>query len=288
MIRELRTLIAVAREGNFAAAGNKVGLTQAAVSAQMQRLESELGFALFDREGRTARLNKRGLQTLQQTQELIRLYGNLGRTTDAGTDATPITIGAIASAQRTLLPDALSKFFRQYPQQVIRVVPGVSMQLVDLVDAGEIDIAIVIRPPFSMHSDMRWTSLAQEPYRLIAPRSVHGDDWVALLTTQPFIRYDRHSFGGRQVEHFLRRMHFTVHEICEVDELEAITKLVANRVGVALVPETAANRRWPASVRAINLKEHTFHRDIGLVHRQGMALSETKTALVQQITRQSW
>ena len=57
MIRELKTLVAVAREGTFAAAGQKIGLTQAAVSAQMQRLEGELGFELFDRSGRSARLN---------------------------------------------------------------------------------------------------------------------------------------------------------------------------------------------------------------------------------------
>jgi len=50
MIKELKTLIAVAREGTFAAAGNRIGLTQAAVSAQMQRLEAELGFQIFDRK----------------------------------------------------------------------------------------------------------------------------------------------------------------------------------------------------------------------------------------------
>ena len=73
MIRELKTLIAVSTEGTFAAAGNKIGLTQAAVSAQMQRLEQSLGFALFDRTGRSATLNAAGLQTLSQATELIRL-----------------------------------------------------------------------------------------------------------------------------------------------------------------------------------------------------------------------
>ena len=116
MIRELRTLVAVAREGSFAAAGNKVGLTQAAVSAQMQRLEGELGYALFDREGRSARLNRRGQQTLLRAQELIWLYANLGHSADAPAAAAPIAIGAIASAQRTLLPDALAAFYREHPQ----------------------------------------------------------------------------------------------------------------------------------------------------------------------------
>ncbi|EPM97022.1 LysR family transcriptional regulator, partial [Pseudomonas syringae pv. actinidiae ICMP 18804] len=60
MIKELKTLIAVAREGTFAAAGDRIGLTQAAVSAQMQRLEAQLGVELFDRKGRSAQLNRMG------------------------------------------------------------------------------------------------------------------------------------------------------------------------------------------------------------------------------------
>jgi len=283
MIRELRTLVAVAREGSFAAAGNKVGLTQAAVSAQMQRLEGELGYALFDREGRSARLNRRGQQTLLRAQELIRLYANLGHSADAPAAAAPIAIGAIASAQRTLLPDALAAFYREHPQQLVRIVPGVSMHLVDLVDAGEIDMAVVIRPPFSMQSDLRWTSLAREPYRLIMPRGTRGDDWTELLASQPFIRYDRHSFGGRRVDHFLRRLHLTVREICEVDERDAIVKLVAQRAGVALIPQTSAYRHWPAGVRAIDLGAQTFHRDVGLVHRQDAVLSAAQQGLAERI-----
>ena len=69
MIRELKTLIAVAQHGTFAAAGQRIGLTQAAVSAQMKRLEAELGVALFERSGRAAVLTQRGQETLQQAQE---------------------------------------------------------------------------------------------------------------------------------------------------------------------------------------------------------------------------
>jgi DNA-binding transcriptional LysR family regulator len=283
MIRELKTLVAVAREGTFAAAGDKIGLTQAAVSAQMQRLEAELGFALFDRKGRTARLNQMGHQILLQAQELIRLYNNLG-STPVGLPATIlVSIGAIASVQRSLLPDALAKFHRQYPGCRTRVIPGLSMELVNLVDAGEIDMAAIIRPPFSLQSDLRWTALASEPFRLIVPRGVPGDDWAELLSGQPFIRYDRASFGGRQVDRFLKGMHFALREICEVDELEAIVKLVANGVGVALVPQTETYRRWPTTVRAIDLGQHTFHRDIGLVHRAIPNLSEPVRVLVQLI-----
>ncbi|CAG9275139.1 LysR substrate-binding domain-containing protein [Paraburkholderia unamae] len=283
MIRELKTLVAVAEQGTFAAAGQKIGLTQAAVSAQMQRLEAELGFALFDREGRAARLNAMGQQILAQAHEVIRLYENLSSSA-AGPAATGrVTLGAIASVQRALLPAALAEFHRRCAGCRTRVIPGLSMELIHLVDAGEIDMAAIIRPPFAVQSDLRWTSLAREPFRLIAPRHVKGGDWAALLASQPFIRYDRASFGGRQVDRFLRRMHCTVQDVSELDELEAIVELVANGVGVALVPQTVAWRRWPAKVRALDLGQHTFHRDIGLVHRAPGTLGEPARLLIQLI-----
>ncbi|ABB08102.1 LysR family transcriptional regulator [Burkholderia lata] len=283
MIRELKTLVAVAREGTFAAAGNRIGLTQAAVSAQMQRLEAELGFALFDRQGRSARLNEMGHHVLDQAQALIGLYENLSSTAPGSPATARVTIGAIASVQSALLPAALADFHRRHPACRTRVIPGLSIELVNRVDAGEIDMAAIIRPPFSLQSDLHWTTLVQEPFRLIVPRSVKGKDWADLLASEPFVRYDRASFGGRQVDRFLRKMHIAVRDTCELDELDAIVKLVENGVGVAIVPQTAVYRRWPASVRAIDLGHHTFHRDIGLVHRARRTMSEPAQMLAQLI-----
>jgi DNA-binding transcriptional LysR family regulator len=271
MIRELRTFMAVAREGTFARAGDKVGLTQAAVSAQMQRLEAELGFALFERTGRSARMNAQGQRTLAQAQELVRLYEKLGSADEGAHADVLVRIGAIASAQRGPVADALARFHKAMPDYRTQVVPGVSMHLLDRVDAGDIDMAVIIRPPVALQADLRWTALAHEPFRLLVPRGVPGQDWAKLLATQPFLRYDRSSFGGRQVDRFLRTARLSVREASELDELDAIVRLVAKGVGVALVPETAAQGRWPAGVRAIDLGRHTFHRDIGLVQRRTQA-----------------
>lgn len=286
MIHELKTLVAVAREGTFAAAGNRIGLTQAAVSAQMRRLETELGFALFDRVGRSARLNKAGQRTLSQAQELIRLYGALGAAPLGQADGVLVNVGVIASLQNSALPDALAKFHRRYPGCRTRVIPGLSIELVDRVDAGEIDVAAIIRPAFALHGDLSWTLLAHEPFRLIVPRDVPGEDWMALLAGRPFIRYDRASFGGRQVSRFLRDRNLAPHEVCEADDLDVIVKLVAHGVGVALVPQTATQRRWPVAVRPIDLGRHTFHRDVGLVHRAPRLLEDPVKALVRMLAMQ--
>jgi DNA-binding transcriptional LysR family regulator len=283
MIRELKTLIAVAREGTFAAAAQKIGLTQAAVSAQIARLEAELGLELFDRTGRNAVLNPIGHQTLLQAQEMVKLYNNLGSFTPEAQAPQLVTMGAIASIQRMLLPSALAAFCRQCPQFRTRVLPGLSMALLDQVDAGEIDLAVIIHPAFSLQSDLKWVPLAGEPYRLLVPKKTPNEDWQSLITSQPFIRYDRASFGGRQVDRFLRKLHLSPREVCELDELEAIAKLVGNGAGVALVPQTLGHKAWPAGVRALDLGEHTFYRDIGLVHHAKRNVNEPVMELARII-----
>src|SRR5471032_825996 len=74
MMRELKTFLAVVRFGTFASAGAHIGLTQSAVSAQIQRLEEDLGFPLFDRTGRSATLNAAGKQTVDTAEELLSVY----------------------------------------------------------------------------------------------------------------------------------------------------------------------------------------------------------------------
>ncbi|MCG3102087.1 LysR substrate-binding domain-containing protein, partial [Enterobacter sp. DRP3] len=149
----------------------------------------------------------------------------------------------------------------------VRIVPGVSLSLLGQVDAGEVDMALLIRPPFALPPELGWQPLLREEVVLAMPAAMALAPWREVLAAQPFIRYDRASFGGRQVDRFLRKMHIAVRDTCELDELDAIVKLVEHGVGVAIVPQTAVYRRWPAGVRAIDLGHHTFHRDIGLVHR---------------------
>lgn len=287
MIRELKTFVAVAQAGSFAAAGDRIGLTQAAVSAQMQRLEAHLGFTLFERTGRSAHLNRRGAELLAQAQALLQQFARLGAPAQDDGRAVRLCIGAIASVQRAGLPAVLAGFHRAWPGSHSRLVPGLSMDLADQVDAGELDLAIVIRPPFALQSDLRWTTLESEPFRLLVPCTTPGEDWRALLTQQPFIRYDRTSFGGRLVDRFLRQQALPVQEVCELDELDAIVGLVAQGLGVALVPQTAAQTttpgRWPAGVRAVDLGPQTFHRDIGLLHRDRDTLGEAVRDLIDRI-----
>lgn len=267
MIPELRTLIAVARHGTFAAAGDRVGLTQAAISGHVRRLEEALGFPLFERTGRSATLNAAGLRTLERAEDIVSRFDALANVTQAEDWAGSLAIGAIASAQAIMLPLALASFRESFPHCRVHLAPGVSLDLMDQVDAGKLDLAVLIRPPFDLPADLQWGSLEREEYVLLVPASVEGDDWRTIVSVQPFIRYDRTSFGGRQVERLLRTTSTRPREWLEVDDLHAIVAVVGRGLGVAIAPLTQMTTPLPPNVRAVSLGRDVIHREIGVLAR---------------------
>lgn len=284
MLSELKTFIAVCRYGTFAATGERIGLTQSAVSSQIKRLEQSLGFALFDRTGRSATLNAAGQATLARAEQIQALYAQLADLPVETGASGLLRIGAIASAQPTLLARAIGALRAAHPQLRVHVTPGISMGLMDELDAGKIDAALIIRPPFGMLPELTWQPLVQEPFVLLVPATLKGRDWRALVQAQPFLRYERTSFGGRMVERFVRREGLAVQDAVEVDEISALIHLVALGVGVALVPLVEAHLPLPAGVRVLALGKHSFHREIGLLQRRPRA-STPAVALLAQCLR---
>ncbi|RYF40176.1 MAG: LysR family transcriptional regulator, partial [Comamonadaceae bacterium] len=245
MIAELKTFIAVCKHGTFAAAADRIGLTQSAVSSQIKRLEQSLGFELFDRTGRSATLNASGQTTLLRAEEICTLYARLRDMPDDSSTQGPLRIGAIASTQSTLVARALQLLRTASPMVRVHVSPGVSMRLMDDLDAGKIDAAVMIRPPFGMLPEFAWTALVHEPFVLVVRDAIKGRDWRHLVQTQPFLRYDRASFGGRLVEGCIRRERLVVNEAIELDEISGLVHLASKGLGVALIPMVEAHLPLP-------------------------------------------
>ncbi|EUB87285.1 LysR family transcriptional regulator [Pseudomonas sp. GM30] len=267
MLRELKTFLAVARHGTFAAAGLHIGLTQSAVSAQIRNLEQALGIRLFDRTGRQATLNPAGLRAVPMAQEMLAIFSRMGESEDVSEIRGELKIGAVATAQTGLLPQALLRLRQQAPGLEPKLVPGVSLNLLSQVDAGEVDLAIMIKPPFELPKELSATVIRREPFVLIVPLQVEGDDPLQLLADQPQVRYDRNSFGGRLVTRFLREQRIEVEVALELDELEAIVKMVESGLGVSLLPKAGLWLEHPLKVRVIELGELTFYREMVLLQR---------------------
>ncbi len=158
-----------------------------------------------------------------------------------------------------------------------------SLNLLTQVDAGEMDMAVIIRPPFSLPAEMQWRPLVAEPYVLLVPASRRRVPWRELIEAQPFIRYDRRSFGDRQVDAFLRKQRIDLREAIEVDEPHGIAQMVARRLGVGLSPVSDGGGAWPPGVVALDLDDDTFHREIGLVERSRRGRQDAATQLADCI-----
>lgn len=266
MITELRTLVAISRHSTFSAAAERIGLTQAAVSGHVRRLEDHLGFTLFDRRGRTVRLNSDGERTLERARALLIGFDALGSREDRASHVM-IRVGAIASVQSALLARALTHFHAQYPSHRVQVVPGLSLHLLDQVDAGDLDMAVIARPPYGLPPDLDWQTMSRESYLLVVPQGYPGDDWREALRTEPFLRYDRLAFGGRQVDRFIRALPFPVNEVMEVP-VQTMINMVGQGLGVALIPNAEAHFPLPEGARALELTGASLFREVGIVSQR--------------------
>jgi DNA-binding transcriptional LysR family regulator len=121
ILKEFKTFIAVARLGTFTGAGQQLGLTQSAISAQIRRLEEYLGVVLFDRTARSAVLNPVGQEMLTQAEEIVALVERMVTVAGAGQVTGLLRVGAIANLVRRGLGAALLPQTRQLQTEGLRL-----------------------------------------------------------------------------------------------------------------------------------------------------------------------
>lgn len=285
MITELRTFLAVVRYGGFARAGEHIGLTQGAVSGQIQRLEEQIGHVLFDRSGRRATLTSAGREIHSRAEQIVSAVSELGNLDSASGTRGTLALGAITSTQQAWLMHALALFRGAFPGISVRVLPGASLNILGQVDAGEIDLAVMVRPPFVPPPEIRWQALLREPFAVLVPAEYPGEDWRAALHDLAYIRYDRSSFGGRALDLYLRREQIEVHDALELDEVSGLVQAVEKGIGAALVPLTAAYLPYSDNVRVLPIKGSPPFREIGIAQRTVCRYPEITDQLVRLICR---
>jgi DNA-binding transcriptional LysR family regulator len=278
-IRNLKTFLAVARHGTFAAAAREIGLTQAAVSIQMRALEEEMKTELFDRSRRSVVLNTAGRSLVARAQEIVALYDGLPSGVSGGQPGGMLNVGAIPPTFARLLPDALLRLKRSYPRIDVRVVNGVSSELTMKVEHGELDAALVAEPPTKLGANLGWHPILREPLVLFTPSRMTVTSLRELLAEQPFIRVNRLSWTGRQVDAILKSHAIRVNDAMELDSLETIREMVARGLGVSILP--LAESRWEddSRVQAWRLVQPTLYRTVGLVERKAESRSQLIAAL---------
>lgn len=233
--RYLKSLIAVVENGSIADAARSEGLTAAAVSQRIQALERELGVELLSRAGHAARPSEACAALLPRARRIVAEVALLaGDADDQGLTGT-LRIGAISTVLTGMLPGVLRALTAQAPGLRPAIVPGTSRSLYQALLAGEIDAAILVAPPFEPPRTLRLQPLRREQLILLAQRKLRGDA-NALLREHPYIRYDPSAWGGRPAQRYLDDQGLQPALLCDLDALETIAMLVADGVGVSLVP----------------------------------------------------
>ena len=138
----LRAFVAVAETGSFTRAAGRLGRVQSAVSMQVKRLEEVAGQRLFDRSRRKVALSPDGEVLLGYARRMLALnqaaLSDLGQSAVAGT----VRLGS-ADTAAYFLPGILARFARAYPRVQLEVHCDRSWHLLDVLDAGELDLALV-------------------------------------------------------------------------------------------------------------------------------------------------
>ncbi|MCS4505406.1 LysR substrate-binding domain-containing protein [Arhodomonas aquaeolei] len=139
----LRTFVAIAETGSFTRAARQVFRTPAAVSMQIKRLEETLGRAVFVREPRRTRLTPEGEALLGYARRLLELNEEaVSRFLSPAVDGS-VSLGTPDDAGTRILPGVLSRFARTHPAVQVTVRVGRSGDLLERLDAGELDLMLM-------------------------------------------------------------------------------------------------------------------------------------------------
>lgn len=139
----LRSFVAIAESGSFTRAAEQVFRSPAAVSMQIKRLEETLGKSLFLREARQVRLTAEGEVLLSYSRRLLRLNEEAVSQFVAPTIEGTICFGSPEDLATGVLPKVLAQFARSHPAVAVNVIAGSSTELLSLLDAGELDMALL-------------------------------------------------------------------------------------------------------------------------------------------------
>lgn len=172
----LRTFVAVTEAGGFTRAAERLHLTQSAVSHQIRRLEEQVGRALLRRTTRRLTLTEDGTDFLRHAEQILQSLDALSRRFQPSPITGAVRFGVPENFIGDRLPDLLCRFARAFPAVRMDVTVSMSMDLRQMVDSDELDIAVVIALP-DEHSDRvlrrtRFVWVAAEGFDIAPGRSL--------------------------------------------------------------------------------------------------------------------
>ena len=158
----LRTFVSIAESGSFTRTAAQIFRTTSAVSMQIKRLENTLGCALFSREARRVALTAEGERLISYARRLLKLNEEAVGAFIKPSLSGQVRFGAPADIGTHILPGLLSLFARTHPGIEVNVSVGRSVDMIQRIDAGELDVALISVGNFGQ-DDARGEVVHREP-----------------------------------------------------------------------------------------------------------------------------
>ena len=155
----LRSYIAICEAGSFSAAARALGLRQSTVSQHLQKLEAATGRRLIDRDTHRVRITPQGEGVLEHARRVLEAHDEMARALSGAPLRGRLRFGASEDFVLSALPNVLAAFVRRHPDVDMELTAGLSEDLYDAFDAGDLDIIFVKRRA----GDARGASAWREP-----------------------------------------------------------------------------------------------------------------------------
>jgi DNA-binding transcriptional LysR family regulator len=243
-IYELALFHLVVRHRSFTKAAESAGLTQSAITRQIQGVESSLGIQLLERTTRTVRVTPAGeflyheagrlLGDVEQSlQQLFQEFG--GARKEVRVDVSR-TVGL------AYLPGFFHANLRRLPQLGYRVTCQSSGEILSALEANEQDVGVLC-PPSRLPKTLRITHGFEDAFTLVASRSVESQvhplskkalkEW---LKKQNWLLIDERSNTGQRLRAWMARQGWRIEPTMQLDNFDLIINLVGLGMGVSFVP----------------------------------------------------
>jgi LysR family nitrogen assimilation transcriptional regulator len=244
-LKQLEYFRHVAELGSFTRAASFLSVVQPALSRQVRQLEVELGQSLFDRNGRGVVLTRAGTRLLEHTRGILMQVGRARQELEEqkNGDSGHFVLGLPPSLGRSVTVPLVQAFGRQLPNASLATVEGLSAYMLEWLQVGRVDCALVYNAPESPSLDIQ--PLLDDQLFLIAPRAVNAvrkarkSITLAELADYPLIIPSRPHSIRMSVENALAAVDRKIRVAHEIECIPAVIDLVRQGHGFGVLPLNA-------------------------------------------------
>lgn len=283
----LEAFVAIAERGTFNSAAAHLNLSQTALSHRIRKLEDDLGTKLLSRSSREVVLTQAGLDLLPGVKiSLQKLSESLDTMRRAGSERQEcIAVGCLPTLAIGYMPQAAAEFRKRYPDVRLWIQDVASSEINRLLEQNAIAFGVNLLGAHRWDFDVEL--LVKDPFCLVCREDHRFADQGAInwgdLAGEPLVRVSQQTGNRLVLDDALGSRRESLIWLYEVQHLYTAIALVRLGLAMTVIPRLSLAGIDCRNLRAINLKNPSAARQIGIITKRGTPLHPLATQLRQDI-----